>query len=150
MVLLDDLPADAEPETAAAVAVLVRLFGGVKWFKNQPQLIRRDADAGVAHADLGHVRAPILPQLETELAAARHCLAGVDDQVQEDLLNLPGHDESLRSVMEKFLDLHAVLGQVFLGENQDFVHKLGQVALLTAMRLVACKTEHTADNGRAR
>src|ERR1051326_3428537 len=54
-VLLDDLPADAQAQSGAAVAVLVRLFGGVERLENEAKLIRSDADAAVGDAHLGHV-----------------------------------------------------------------------------------------------
>src|SRR5437868_12088667 len=79
VVLLDDLPADAQAQAAAAVALAVGLLGRVERLEDQPQLLRRDADAGVADADLGHLRAWVLADLDRQPAAARHRLAGVDD-----------------------------------------------------------------------
>src|SRR5437870_1542226 len=56
LMLLDDLAAHAQAETGAAVAVLVRLLGGVKRLEDQPQALRRYADAGIRDAHLGHLR----------------------------------------------------------------------------------------------
>src|SRR5207253_3703311 len=45
VVLLDDLPADAESQAGAAVAVFVGLLGREERLENHAQLLGRDADA---------------------------------------------------------------------------------------------------------
>src|SRR6266702_3830246 len=101
--LLDDLPADAQSQAAAAVAVLVGFLGRVKRLEDQAELVGRDADPTVGHADLRHVRALILVELEAETAATRHRLAGIDDQIEEDLLDLSRYHRGLRPFQELFL-----------------------------------------------
>ena len=70
LVLLDDLPAHAQPQPGAAVPAFVRLLGRVERLEDQPQPVRRDAAAGVADADLDQTRLGVLADLDD--AAARH------------------------------------------------------------------------------
>ena len=127
VVLLDDLPADAQAQAGAAVAVLVGLLGRVERLEDQAELFRRDADAGVGDADLGHLRRGVLADLDRQPAAARHRLAGVDDQVEQDLLDLARHAGHLRPAVEPLLDLDAVLAQVLFGQDQHFLDQRDEV-----------------------
>src|SRR5437763_12813056 len=56
VVLLDDLPANAQAQAAAAVAVLVGLLRRVERLEDQAEPLLGNADAGVGDADLGHLR----------------------------------------------------------------------------------------------
>ena len=67
-----------------------------------------------------------------EPAAARHRLASVDDQVEQDLLDLAGHDRGLRPAVELRLDLDAVLAQVLLGQDQHLLDQADDVGQLRA------------------
>ena len=145
--LLDDLPAHAQPQAAAAVAVLVRLLGAVERLEDHPQLVRRDAHAAVGDLDLGHLRRLVLADLDQQSAPARHRLAGVDDQVEQDLLDLAADHGHLGPVVVFLLDVDLVLAQVLVGQDQHFLDQLDQVGQLAQHAVVAGEAEHAVDDG---
>src|SRR5215471_19814612 len=81
MVLFDDLAAHAQTEAAAAMTLVIGLFGSIKRLKDKSKLIGRNADAGVADADFGHLGVRILAHLDGKSPSARHRLASVDEQI---------------------------------------------------------------------
>ena len=68
----------------------------------------------------------------TQPPATRHRLAGVDDEVEQDLLDLRRHDAGARPAVEALLDLDAVLAQILLGEDEHLLDEGGQVGVLRA------------------
>ena len=90
--LFDDLPADAQAETGAAVAVFVGVFRCVKWLKNLAQLVGGNPNPRVSDANLRHACDLILADIDSQASASRHRLASVDDEIDQDLLDLSGDD----------------------------------------------------------
>src|SRR5262245_18811144 len=70
VVLLDNLPAHAQTQAAAAVTLFVGFFRREEWLKDETQSLGRDADARVGDGDLGHFRRRVLAHLDLERAAA--------------------------------------------------------------------------------
>src|SRR5207237_1257953 len=131
LVLFDDLATDAQAQACAPVAVLVRLFGGEERFEDETKPIGRDADAAIGHLDLDHAGASIFTSFESQPAAARHGLAGVDDEIDQDLFELSGNNRGLGPAVELLFHLNAVFAQVLLGENEYFFyqcHNIGHFA----------------------
>src|SRR5262245_18799375 len=147
LMLLDDLPAHAQAQAVAAVAFLVGHLGGVKRLEDQAQLVKRDADASVADANLGHVRKRIGAHLNGEPATGWHRLTRVDDQVQQDLLDLPANDRGLRPTVKLLLDLHLMLAQVFTAQQQHIFDQAHQIDQFAMHRLIPRVAEHAADDG---
>jgi len=112
VVLLDDLPTHAKPQAAAAVALIVGLFGRVERLENQAKLFGRNADAGIADRDLGHPGLGVFTHVDREPTAFLHRLPGVDDEVQENLLDLAADDGNLGATVKTLLGLNLVLTQI--------------------------------------
>ena len=146
VVLLDDLPAHTQPQAGAAVAVLVGQLGREERLEDLPQVLRGDPGTRVGDLDLDRVAVVALADFEPQAAAVEHRLAGVDDEVQDDLLDLPRHDHGRRPALEALLDLDAVLAQVLLGENQDLLDDGDEVGRLAVGRVVAGEAEHAVDD----
>src|SRR5438105_2231313 len=104
MMLLDDLPADAQAEAGSAVAIFIRILGRVEWFEDQAQLIDGDADARIREANLGHASVEVFTDIDSEPAAAGHRLPGVDDEIDQNLLDLAGDDRRDRPRMISAID----------------------------------------------
>src|SRR5262249_13844511 len=114
LVLLDDLTTHAETQAAAAVTLIVRRFRSVERLEDEPKLFGRNADAGVADRDFRHVSLGVFTQVDRKPAAVGHCLAGIDDEVQEDLLNLAAHDRDLGPALVTLLDSDLMLAEVLV------------------------------------
>src|SRR5262245_42650712 len=84
-VLLDNLPADAQAQAGAAVAVLVWFFRRVERLENQAELVRSDANACVGDLDLGHAAAAIGSHLGAEAPTAGHRLTSIDHEIEKNL-----------------------------------------------------------------
>src|SRR6266446_4524862 len=119
VMLLDHLPANAEPQAAAAMSVLVRFLGGIEGLKDEAELIGGNADAGIGNQNLHHLRLLIFADFNSQSSAPRHGLASIDKQVQENLLDLAGNYGSMGSIVEFRLHMNVVLAQVFVGQNKD-------------------------------
>ena len=81
MVLFNDLSANAEPQTATAMSVLIGFLGRIEGLKDKAKLIWGDADAGVGNQNLHHLRLLIFPDFDSNSSASRHCLPSIDQQV---------------------------------------------------------------------
>src|SRR5205823_12648545 len=148
LVLLDDLPADAQAQAAAAMTVFIRLLGGIERLEDQPQLVGSNADAGVRDKNLDHLRRLVFPNFKSQPAAVRHRLAGIDDQIEKDLFDLAGDHRGSGPVVELGFHLDVVFAQVFSGQNEDFVNEAGDVDYLALRCVIASETEHAVDDGR--
>src|SRR5262249_62071314 len=89
-----------------------------------------------------------LAAVPPEPPAARHRLAGVDYEIDQDLLDLPGDHRDYRPGMVAPVHLHAVFAQVLLGQEQDLLDQAYEVDVLAAVGLVAGEPEHAADDRR--
>ena len=148
VVLLDDLPANAQAQAAAAVAVLVGLLGRVKRLEDQAAAAPGGCRRRVSAMRISAICVlRVFAHLDAQPAAARHGLAGVDDQVQQDLLDLAAHHGRLGPALELLLDLHAVLAQVLFGQDQHFLHQGDQVGHFAVGGVVAGEAEHAVDDG---
>ena len=78
----DDFAAQRQPEAGAPLPLLVGLLGGVERLEDFPQLVGRNAAAGVADGDLGHGGLLVRPDGQVQRAAVVHRLPCVDDQVE--------------------------------------------------------------------
>src|SRR5262245_51613831 len=82
-VLADDLRDDRQPQAGAASVPAARTLDAVETLEDAGSLVRRDADAGVAHADQ---RRPIVAlDGDDDLAAGMIVANTVLDQVAENL-----------------------------------------------------------------
>ena len=150
VVLLDDLAAHAQAEAGATVALLIRILGRVEGLEDTAELIGRDADPTVGNPNFHHMRCQILANVDPQTSTIEHRLTGINDQVQENLLDLTGNDLCDGPTVVALFNVNAMLGEVFFGKKQHFIDQLSNVGCLPASRLVAGKTQHPADNGRTR
>src|SRR5262249_52269127 len=91
LVLLDDLTAHAQPQAASTMAMVIGVFRAVEGLKDEPQLVRWNAGSGVGDEDFRHLGRAVLANFNSQPSAARHGLTCIDDQVEQNLLDLPGH-----------------------------------------------------------
>ena len=108
-VVLDDSMGDAQAEAGAYSDAL----GGEERLEDPLEVLRRDARAGVRDLDDGaasdELRSPlrsgvVLAHLDQQLAAVRHRVDPVDDEVRDRLLDLGDVDPQLHPSFES--DLH--------------------------------------------
>ena len=120
LVVLDDLLADRQAQARAlGLALLRRALGGEERLEDLREQLLGDARAGVDHLDANFEPVVRRGGLDRERAAfAEHGLAGVDQQVQQDLLEL----DRVAVDVQARLDLHAKGDAVLLriaGEDEQ-------------------------------
>ncbi len=128
----DQLVHQSEPDAAALETAPLRAFDPVEPLEQLGQLLRRDADAGVAH--LHHRRAAVGRGLHSQAdLAVEGELEGVGDQVEEDLLpHLPVHVDRLRQRRAVEPQGQARLLHRRTEAGRDLGAELGQVGGLVA------------------
>src|SRR3989338_369136 len=123
-VLLDDAVADGQAQAGAPAGGL----GGEEGVVDLAQVLRGDADAGVADLDLD--AAVVVAGADGELAALRHGVAGVDQQVQEDLLELAGvAADDRQGLVQLGFHFGSARAQLRLHQAQGVTQGAGQVHL---------------------
>src|SRR5208283_1835682 len=80
--LLNDTVRDGKTEAGA----FVRTLGGEEGIVDAAEMLGRDAVAGIRYVDLDGAAFP--PRANFQSASARHGVAGVEEEIQEDLLEL--------------------------------------------------------------
>src|SRR5208282_4227038 len=85
---LDDAVGDGKAEAGAAGLACARgSLGGEEWIVNALNVFRRDARSGVGHA---YADALAIERGHAQRSAAGHCIFGIQEQVQEHLLQSSG------------------------------------------------------------
>ena len=86
---VDDLLAGRQAQARAAAATFVGAgFGREKGFENARELVGGNAAARVADGQLHQLAGGVVMKFDQQPAAVGHRLAGVDEQIDEHLLNL--------------------------------------------------------------
>jgi hypothetical protein len=75
-----------------------------------------------------------------------HRLSGIDDKIQENLLDLTGDDLDYRPVVIFRLDLNTVFAQVFFREQQHLFDQSNQIGRCPLGRLISREAEHAIYN----
>ena len=145
----DDVAAHREPQAGAALAAGVRtFFGGEERIENLRQHFRRNAAAVVAHHQVDHVVLGVVQQLDQQPAAVGHRLPGVDQQVQQHLLNLVAVDVGLRDRLDLLFDRDAILVHLAFEQQQRVLDQLLQIGRLLAGRAISGHAQHGVGDSR--
>src|SRR5689334_6217645 len=97
--------------------MFIRFLGGVEWLENKTETIRWNANPRIANAQLDHSCPLIDFDLKAQAATPWHGLAGINDKIEKDLLNLCRNHGRLRPSVVLFLNLDAVFAQVFFRQE---------------------------------
>lgn len=139
---LDNVLAEGQAETGAASTGFVALFGGIEGFKDFADRIGGHAGARVANHDFSRFRALIFSHDDAQVAALGHGLAGVDDQVEEDLLYLRGVDFGDGVANDFHLTVNTVVEEVFFGEEENLADDWFEFGRFEAVALAAREGKH--------
>ncbi len=144
MVGFDDVAADGQAQARAPLPRGVGFgLGREKRLEDPPQVGRRDPDTRVGHADLGQPAGRRPAPGAAAPCPPGHRLAGVDQEVEQHLLDLCRVDPRVQSSRRLQFQPHPVPRQVFLDEQDDFLdqpRQVGRLAVLDVSR--PRQTEH--------
>ena len=127
LVGLDDFATQRQPQSGSALSLKIGCLGRKERFENLPKLFFRDARAGVANQDLSHVVLDVPAHGDHQLATVFHRLAGIDDEIQQDLLYLAGVDLRVHLIFESSLQSDLMFLQVLFNQDHDILNHLDQV-----------------------
>src|SRR5262249_41643601 len=109
------------------------IFGREKGIEDHAELLGGDANAGVADVNLGHIRSRVVAEVDGQPAATQHGLAGIDDEVEQNLFNLATNNWSFWPAAEALFDLDMMFRQILFAKDQDFFNQTDEVGNLTGL-----------------
>ena len=135
-------PVPPRPESSGPVLVVKK---GSKIRRRSAGAIPTPVSATLTSASAG---ARLVRDPDLDRPAARHRLAGVDEQVQEHLLDLRGVDPGMGAAGDLEVELDPVPRQVLAHQQDDLLGQSDQVGRLAAVGLGAGQAEHAAGDRR--
>ena len=75
-----------------------------------------------------------------------HRLASVDDEIEQNLFDLPANDRSFGPALKMLLDFDLMLAEVLVGQDKRFFDKRNQVGQFAVRCTIAGKTQHAGDD----
>lgn len=148
---LDDVAADGEAESGASQACGV---GGGLGREERVEDAFEDsgghAGARIGDGDFSPALGGIQTDAEGERAALGHGLTGIDDEIQENLLNLGGINACGGTGVDAEIDGDTVFFEVFCGDAEDILDEAGEVGGVQAVGLGSGEGKHAGgDSGGA-
>ncbi len=145
----DDVAAHGETETGAALAAGVgSCLGAEEGIEDSSQCFGGHTAAGVADNEIHRLVRGVAGKPDDQRAAVGHCLARVDQQVQQHLLNLVAVGNRLWNVVEMLFDANAILHHFAFEQQQRVVHQLPQVGWLKRRRSITRKSQNAVGDLR--
>ncbi len=150
VVRFHDITAGGQPEAGPSLARGVGpALRGVERLEDVPQRFRRHAGAVVAHVEVDRVGLRVVAQLHEDHAPLRHRLAGIDQQIQQHLLDVIRVRQGRRRFENAPFNLDAILHHLALEQQERVVDQFHHVGRLEAGRPIARETEDAVgDAGR--